>query len=303
MDLARVGLRGRHGALVTLAAVTAAGEPPAVRPEDLAVTGGITAVFEPDGDLFVPSEIARGPWDPDAQHGGAPAALLARAVERFEPGPASFVARITIELLRPVPLTPLEVRTRMLRPGRRVQLVEAALHAGGVEVARAAGLRIREEDLDLPPGAHDPDRPALAGPATGEPAAHERFPGAMFPNAVEVVFVAGEFWEPGPSSAWFRLRIPIVAGEEPSPLMRVAAAADFPNGISAPLSWTDGWLYINPELTIHLHRRPEGEWVGLDATTWVEPNGVGLAEAVLHDGHGRIGRSSQSLLVGRLDGG
>jgi len=283
--------------------VTATSGPSAVRPEDLAVTRGITAVFEPDGGRFVPSDIARGPWDPNAQHGGAPAALLARAVESFEPGPASFVARLTIELLRPVPLAPLEVRTRMVRGGRRVQLVEAALIAGEVEVARAVALRIREEELDLPAGARGPEVPVLPGPRSTEPASHDAFPDPIFANALELVFVEGSFQEVGPARAWFRLRIPVVAGEDPSPLMRVAAAADFPNGISSPVSWSDGWLYINPELTIHLHRRPEGEWIGLDAATFVEPNGVGTAEAVLHDERGRVGRSSQSLLLGRLDGG
>ncbi len=283
--------------------MSAAREPSAPGPEDLAVTGGIEAVFEPDGGLFVPTEIARGPWDPNAQHGGAPAALLARAVERFEPGAASFVARVTIELLRPVPLASLEVRTRMLRGGRRVELVEAALVADGVEVARAVALRLREEQLDLPPGSRGPEVPAPPGPRSADPVPHDGFPGPMFANAMEVVFVDGAFFEPGPATAWFRLRIPIVAGEEPSPLVRVAAAADFPNGISSPVSWSDGWTYINPELTIHLHRRPAGEWIGLDAETFVEPNGVGLAESVLHDGRGRIGRSLQSLLVGRIAGG
>lgn len=270
--------------------------PPVVDP-----TGGIEAVFEPDGDRFVPTGIARGPWDPDAQHGGAPAGLLARAVERFEPGPATFVARLSLELLRPVPLAPLEVRARMARPGRRVQLVEASLLAGGVEVARATGLRLREQDLTAHAAELAPPGEARPGPETGEPAPHGEFPGPMFANALEVVFVEGAFSEPGPAMGWFRLRIPVVAGEEPSPLVRVAAAADFGNGISAPVSWTDGWIYINPDLTIHLHRRPVGEWVGLDAVTRLEPNGVGMAESALHDTRGRIGRSLQSLLVDRLD--
>lgn len=275
---------------------------PAVRPGDLAVTGGVTAVFETDGERFVPTGIARGPWDPGAQHGGAPAALLARAVERFEPGPAGFVARLTVELLRPVPLAPLEVRTRMLRPGRRVQLVESSLLADGVEVARATGLRIREKDL----GGHAADLPAPGGarpgPGSGVAASHDDFPVPCFPNAMEIVFVEGAFTALGPAMGWFRLRIPIVAGEEPSPLMRVAAAADFGNGISSPVSWSDGWIYINPDLTIHLHRLPVGEWVGLDAESRFEPNGVGMAESALHDQRGRIGRSVQSLLVDRFGG-
>ena len=98
---------------------------------------------------------------------------------------------------------------------------------------------------------------------------------------------------------WFRLRVPVVAGEEPTPLQRVAAAADFGNGVSAALE-RGRYLFINPDLTITLHRPPAGEWVGLDAVTHAEAHGVGLAESALYDEHGRIGRSVQTLLVDRL---
>jgi hypothetical protein len=108
------------------------------------------AVFEVRGDTFVPTALARGPWSPDAQHGGGPAALLARAAESTDPGPASFVARLTIELLKPVPLTPLQVTARTTRRGKKVQLLECALLADGTEVARATALRIRTEALGLP---------------------------------------------------------------------------------------------------------------------------------------------------------
>src|SRR6516165_10340228 len=108
------------------------------------------AIFTPQGDLFLPSDLARGPWSPDAQHGGAPAALLARAVERFDGGAATFVARLTIELLRPVPIAPLEVRARFARPGKKVQIVEASLLAGDSEVARCSALRMRRDAVPLP---------------------------------------------------------------------------------------------------------------------------------------------------------
>ena len=120
------------------------------------------AVYLPDDSdprAFVATELARGPWDPNAQHGGAPSALLARAIERHDvqtgEGASVRVARLTIELLRPVPLGRVEVAVRTLRPGRKVQLIEATLSADGTEVARAAGLRIREADRPLPEGAHE----------------------------------------------------------------------------------------------------------------------------------------------------
>jgi hypothetical protein len=259
------------------------------------------AVFHADGDHFVPSALARGPWSPDAQHGGGPAALLARAVERCDPGPASFVARLTVELLRPVPLTPLLVTAHTTRPGKKVQFVSASMVADGVEVARATALRVRAEALDLP---------RVETTATmGDPGAAEPFEldvqftregaGVGFWSAMDVRLLRGSWMESGPSAVWFRLRFPIVGGEETSPLQRVAAAGDFGNGISASLE-RGKYLFINPDLTVYLHRSPAGEWVGLDASTASEPVGVGLASSLLHDERGVIGRSLQALLVDRL---
>ena len=259
------------------------------------------AIFTPQGDLFLPSPLARGPWSPDAQHGGAPAALLARTVERFEDGARMFVARLTIELLRPVPIAPLAVRTRFVRPGKKVQLLEASLLAADTEVARCTALRIRREAVPVPS-----DLPTVAtppGPDTGSdslPPWSAQVTYAAFHNAgVEHRFVAGSFLLPGPSTDWIRLRVPLVAGEDTSPLCRVAAAADFGNGVSWVLSRVEGWQFINPDLTIHLLRHPAGEWVCLEAVTLPGPDGIGLAESRLWDERGVIGRSQQSLLLER----
>ena len=89
-----------------------------------------TSLYRPDGELFVPSIAARGPWSPDAQHGGPVAALLCRAAERVESAGKMTVVRLTVELLKPVPLAPLTVRAQLRRPGRRVQLVELAVLHG-----------------------------------------------------------------------------------------------------------------------------------------------------------------------------
>jgi acyl-coenzyme A thioesterase PaaI-like protein len=260
------------------------------------------SIFVAEADHFVPTDRARGPWTPEAQHGGAPAALLARAIERFEGGPAMFVSRLTVELLRPVPIAPLTVRTRALRPGKKVQLVEASLLTGETEVARCTGLRMRRADLPVP------DRIAVTAPPKGPAAGAEKSPGwetmvnytAFHRDGVEHRFVAGGFSEPGPASDWIRLRVPLIAGEETSPLCRVAAAADFGNGISAVLERGDGYSFVNPDLTIYLHRYPAGEWVCLEARTEVSGQGIGMAESRLYDEHGAIGRSVQSLFIDRM---
>jgi hypothetical protein len=258
------------------------------------------ALFLPDGDRFVPTELARGPWSPDALHGGPPAALLARALERAEGGDAVQVTRLTVELLRPVPFAPLAVQARVTRPGRKVQLVEAALASGDAVVARATALRIRRSDLVLPPGLDAPAPPP--GPAAGAPTrlawGAAGLP-AFHSHAVEHRFVTGGFDRPGAATDWIRLRVPLVAGEPASPLVRVAAAADFGNGISWVLDRQDGWRFINPDLTVYLHRLPAGEWVCLEALTRVEPHGIGFAESRLWDERGLLGRALQSLLVER----
>jgi len=255
----------------------------------------LEAFYERDGDAFVPSELTRGPWDPGAQHAGPPAALLGRAVEADE----TLIGRITIEVLRPVPLAPLTVTSALLRPGRNVELVEAALNeAGGGDqppIARATAWRLRTDDgvaaLDSGP------------PPPGPDAGRERrfFPTGQdvgYHTAMDYRFVDGAFTEPGPARVWLRMRQPLVAGEPVSPLARVLVAADSGNGVSAALDYRRH-LFINTELSVHLVREPAGEWVLLDAITYVGPHGVGLSESVLYDETGRLGSAAQTLLVRR----
>jgi hypothetical protein len=171
--------------------------------------------------------------------------------------------------------------------------------AEGVEVARAHALRIRRDDLGFPQiPIESAPMPSRADSKVLEifPPDERRAPDLGFWRAVEMRQAKGSWEENGPAAVWFRLRVPVVEGEEPSPLQRVAAAADFGNGISGTLE-RGAHLFINPDLTIYLHRAAQGEWIGLDAATAVEPYGIGLALGVLHDDTGRIGTSLQSLLI------
>jgi hypothetical protein len=250
------------------------------------------AVFIPDGDVFTPTEHAGGPWDPRALHGGAPAALMARAIEAVEPGLDMFVSRITAEFMRPVPMAPLKLTTEVIRPGKKVQLVQASLTADGQEVARATALRIRQVEIDVPPRVEGPMPPSPEEAMPLKDVPWRGFGKAMYPR-----LVAGSVVDVGPATVWFNLRVPIVPGEEPSPLMRAVAAADFGNGISRVLDFTRH-LFINPDLTVYLHRRPRGEWIALDSETFANTNGVGLAQSRLFDRHGHVGSSLQALLLG-----
>jgi len=262
---------------------------------------------------YLPTELTRGPWSPDAQHGGPPSALLAMGLEAHDDDKAPrrpvdsddamFVARLSVDLLRPVPLTPLQLHVRAERPGRKVQLLAASLVAGDTEVARATALRIRRKHLEIPEGAFpvlEAPRPPQEGRETSTPWHHRGNLLAYHSDAVDHRFVVGGFDRPGPAVDWIRLRVPLVDGEPTPAVSRVAAAADFGNGVSWTLSRVDGYQFINPDLTLYLHAYPAGEWVCLDATTYPQPHGVGLAESRLWGEQGVIGRSLQSLLLERV---
>jgi hypothetical protein len=269
------------------------------------------AFFSRRGDHYVPSELTRGPWDPDSQHAGPPAALIGREIERLDGADERQVGRITFEILRPVPIAPLRVEARVARPGRSVELVEARLLADDGEVIRASAWRLRSRELELPPGLASAEGPGLIGtspstlrPGFAPPGVADGRPG-RFPStgqsvgyhtAMEYVFVRGDFGEYGPALVWMRMRHPLLAGEEPSPLQRVLVAADSGNGVSATLDW-NRYLFINVDLTVHLHRPLEGEWACLDAITIPEPSGIGIADTALYDGRGPVGRAIQTLLV------
>jgi hypothetical protein len=253
-------------------------------------------LFTPLGnDVYQPSDFTRGPWSPSSQHGGPPAALLARMIERKDPHPM-FVARFTVEFIRPVPVTPLAVSVRVARPGRRVQLVEAQLSADGETVARAMALRIRiHEGIDLPEEASGPPE-RLPPPDRVEPVRLVPVDWQNFGDVLDTRPLIGGLTEPGPSTAWIRLTVPLVPAEDPTPLQRTLVAADCGNGISSAVD-IHKYLFINPDLTVYQHRPAEGDWIGLDALTRLEPHGSGLAEAALFDERGRFGRSLQSLYV------
>lgn len=255
------------------------------------------AFYERDGDHFIATELTRGPWDPGAQHAGPPSALLGREIERLEDAEEFQVGRVTFEIMRSVPIGPVSVEAKVVRPGRRVQLLEASLSNDEGELMRARAWRLRTGVVELPPEAAAPGPPP--GPKQGyQPEFFATGQDAGYHTAMEWQAVSGSFLEPGPATVWMRMRVPLVAGEDPSPLQRVLVAADVGNGISAVFDWRQ-YLFINVDLTVHLERLPEGEWVCVDAVTLPQPSGIGTAESVLSDQRGRIGRAAQTLLIAR----
>jgi len=252
------------------------------------------AFFVREADArFAATEYTRGPWDAGAQHGGPPSALAGHLVETRPGARADMrVTRMTVEIMRPVPIAALTAALRTVHSGRSVEVVEVQLTPDdGRPVLRAIAQRIRvTDDPALMP------TPQLPPPAEGAPRQFE-FPYPVgYHTALETRFVAGSFSERGPAVCWTRLAVPVVAGEQISPLCRVLAAADSGNGISNVLDFATH-LFVNPDLTVYLHRYPAGEWVALDARTTLGGGGIGVADTALSDERGPIGRGVQSLFI------
>ncbi len=259
--------------------------------------------YEPLGhDRFRATDHTVGPWDDSSQHGGPPAALLTRAIEMTSPSWPATTVKVAFDILRPVPVAEVSVRSRLLRPGRSVDLVEAALDVEGRTTMQARGWRIRRSELDLPgradqlgdeldrvptfPSEESPPRPGWAG---------------GYLDAVEWRYLGGVIREMGSATVWARMRFPLIPDEEPSGLQRVVTIADSGNGVSSVLPIED-WLFINTELTVHLAAPPRGEWICLQARSHLDPTGFGLATSKLFDRERLVARGSQALYVSRRRG-
>jgi hypothetical protein len=203
------------------------------------------------------------------------------------------VSRLTLDLLRPVPLAPLTLQTRVIREGRRIQIVQIEMLADGVEVLRCGVLKIRigeampaDSQLSLPV----PERMAQLRDS--------EFP-SPFIDGVEMRVPAPPR-ERNSRALWYRLKRAIIAGERTSPLMRAAATADFCNGTAAPLDPGE-WTFVNADLSVHLSRGPESDWILLEAQAWLGPDGRGFASGRMTDTRGPFACATQSLVVEQRD--
>jgi hypothetical protein len=236
----------------------------------------------------------QGPWSPHFQHGGPPAALLVRQMERCSPREDMMLARISIDILRPIPIGTLSAHAQIMRPGRSVELLEATLTHEERPVMHATAWRVGLPNA-RPPAEEPETAPALPAQENRPALVPEEMSG--FIAATEWRYVSGGYME-GHATAWARLRYPLIAGEEPSPMQRLIAITDSANGVSSRLDIHE-WQFVPPELTIHSLRPAVGEWLCLDAITHLQAEGIGLTTANLFDQHGLVGRSAQSLFIAR----
>jgi hypothetical protein len=257
-----------------------------------------TAFFILEGERLVPTVLTRGPWSSIHQHGGPPSAVMARAIEQAAGEPESLqMTRFTVDFVRPVPMEPLTISVEQVRDGRRARGYAAVLSAGGQVVARATALVVRTEPVTPPPV--PVQEPLLPPPGEATPFQFPFFRDPVgYHTGVETRMARGTFGS-GRAAAWMRLRVPLVLGEAPSPAQRVLAVADSGSGVGAAFDPARFVPFINADLTVSLHRLPDGEWVGLDAVTALEPHGIGLTRTGLYDARGPIGEGLQGLVVGQ----
>ena len=252
-------------------------------------------VYDVQDNIAHSTALAAGPWNAQHQHGSAPTSLICWAVERIPTQVPMYVARITVDLMRPVPIAPLTIHTEVVREGRKIQLCSIRLVAGDVEVVRASVLKIRSAQYELPDPASE-ESISLPGPDASRIPKSEPSDSNAFTTGLQMRVAKGGFRRPGPAAVWFKAERPIVKDHIISPLMRAAIAGDYCNGTSTSLDFRK-WTFINGDLTISLARMPIGEWILLDAESYVGRDGAGVAFARLGDTQGYFGRAVQSLVI------
>lgn len=254
-------------------------------------------VYRLDGTKAESNANAAGPWNPGLQHGSAPASLVARVVENLPTPVPMQVTRLTLDLLRPIPIGMLEIEAKVVREGKKIQLCAVSLLADGVEVVRASALKVRTAPAALHSQAQGPALD-VGLPEDGTALDTSVAFASPFVAGLDMRIVKGDLRQIGPTAGWFNARRPIIEGQSTTPLMRAAIAADFCNGMSRVVDFRD-WTFINGDLTVHLARLPVGDWVLLDAETWAGESGSAIAFGRLADRYGYFGRATQSVLLER----
>ena len=259
------------------------------------MTGSYFTISRDDTDEWIrPTELCRGPWDEDACHAGPPTGMLARASEALVP--SQRLARLTVDLVRPVPYAGFRIAGRVVRAGRTVSTTALAIVDGdGREVVTAHALHMAEQEPhDMP--TIPSGTPRLADATPGDfpirQAGHEL---TMFRHSVEMRYPPGHDNRPGPTTAWMR-SVPLLPDEEVSGFARICPLADCGNAVSRNAEPSDV-AFMNTDLTVLLHRSPVGDWFGTQSVSRWEAVGIGMSDSLLFDDHGPVGRALQTLLI------
>ena len=249
--------------------------------------------------LFVSGEYTAGPWGPESQHAGPPSALLAREFTRFADIGDKRIASISVDILSPIPLRPLHVSVSVAKPGRQVELLSGEIRAGDKIVLTARAWRVRQAPDDVPSIGSTGHLPETSTADDSYGIGNAVMPGAYrggYLSAVQWLQARGEdFPQDEARSAWIRPLIPLIEGEDPTGTELAMLTADSGSGVHVPV---DPFHHpgINCTLHVALVREPEGDRIGLESRTSVEPGGCGLTSTTLYDRRGVVGTGTQSLL-------
>lgn len=279
----------RHRRAVKVADVTSPVPEPAVVP-------AVPAYYDRLGPgRFRSTADVQGAWGHSQQHMAPVSGLLTQAIEQCAPRNDLMISRIAFDILGVIAMGPVEVEARLIRPGRTIELVEAEMSIDGRVVVRATAWRLAVSDTSAIAGS---DTPPMPGPDEGEPWHGTDVWNGGFIRSLQFRVLPG--WRPGRGRVWITSDVALVAGEQASPLARYLRLVDTANGVAVRAD-PRTLLFPNTDLTVHLVRRPVGDWIGLDTTVSFGPDGVGLTASVLHDVAGPVGRAAQTLTLRPVD--
>ena len=248
-----------------------------------------------DNIWFQPTDHTRGPWHEDHCHAGPPTALLARAIEQLNP--QQKLVRITVNLLRPIPFSGFRIDAEITRQGRIVTTCAATLtDADQKTCATATALQMTPQPTQALPShsvSYGRHADAFEGEFPIRKTLHDK--PAFNGDGVVVKYPESQTPEPGPTIAWMKT-VPLFKDEPASPFQQICPLADCGNAFSRNAKPWD-FNFMNPDLTILLHRDPVGEWLGTSSSGYWEDNGIGMADAQLFDETGSVGRALQTLLI------
>lgn len=250
--------------------------------------------YEATGEQTYRSTVhAQGAWNAHEQHMAPATGILVHALENFSPRPDMRMARVSLDILGIIVGGEFEVQTRMIRPGRTIELIEAQMISGGRTCIIARAWRLATLDSS--------EVAAIEDAAVIHPEELETFAGmSPWPGGYirGLEFRSAQGHRPGKGVVWMRNDFEMVAGTSTSDLTRLLGMVDTANGVAPRVApGPDSWMFPNVDLQIHLHRAPVGKWLGVDVQQSYGTDGIGLTSAVLHDVHGPFGRSEQILTV------
>ncbi|WP_026174571.1 thioesterase family protein [Acaricomes phytoseiuli] len=247
---------------------------------------------------FTSTLHAQGAWNPQEQHMAPVTGLLVRELENFQPRPELRLARVSFDILGMIPGGEFRVETSVLRPGKTIELIQAELIAGERPAVRATAWRLQRSDTTEVAATQDRRIPGLDS-ELDHPDTSLIWPGG-FIRSLEIYTAPGNI--PGRGQVWLRGAPELVADQPSSELARLMGLVDTANGIVPLIDPSKKeYIYPNTDLSIHLHREPSGEWLGLDTSVSFGADGIGLTSSVLHDASGPFGRAEQILTVRRLN--